>query len=88
MALVRTLGILSLSLIVTGCATTQNANLRESANSASERMTALFGEEMLCDYEQATGSRRVQLVCRFAQDVELERELAQEYARRRHTPDT
>ena len=74
-------------LAAAACAPTKVSGLDASALAAQQRMSALFGEGMICQYEQETGSRRVELVCRFAEDVELERELAQEYARRRFQPD-
>lgn len=81
--IVGMMGILGIA----ACAPTKVSGLDATALAAQQRMSALFGEDMICQYEQETGSRRVELVCRFAEDVELERELAQEYARRRFQPD-
>lgn len=81
--IIGAIGILALC----ACAPTQVTGLDASAQAAEERMSALFGEEMICQYDQETGSRRVALVCRFEEEVELEREWAQEYARRRNLPD-
>ena len=75
------------ALALCACAPTKVTGLDATEQAAQARMSALFGEDMICRYEQETGSRRVELVCRFAEDVAIERELAQEYARRRFQPD-
>lgn len=69
-------------LALGACAAPNN----ERVDFEASRLASLqAGEEMVCARERTTGTRLGEIICRSQAEIEQRRELAQEYARQRHS---